>query len=1043
MAIAPSPDDNLIHGLSDFWVTFFRDSDRLRDVYEAQAVQYGQLYLDLLDAVLGVSLDHVPLFSRRYFKDFYVREDELIFSEGPSSAEDRWLHVSEDKLAGVAWLMNRVVAPTCVVEPGRDYVVTEGAVAFTVDPFSSERYAPFPVRTIDVSYPAAVRGTWAGARVGDTARYTPVGGRPLYARVKGVRGDYLLLDRYAPEFDSTSGGVLSVLRSPFDAVKAGVTVTPQPVAVTQITVTPVAATKRLTVAGADGSWVGTYIAVHDETVPSNSGFHRVNSIGASYVVTDAPGDFLPSVAQPAHRVDLGADYGVGPTASLEHTSIREGTLVVYGRAADGSGLEPGVDYATDLLTGKLRFLSAWDAASTATAAYEWDAVVAESSISGPSEFKQNYVATTREMSLWGADVRVDRDVLYENFGYLLGFKRDTSEQYRSFLKGVSQLYLLGPNAARFESALNVMAGYPVVREDGETLVTFDDGVESSGTGSVFDFREGRDATLSSGPSTFSSPTAGFVAGDEGAVLTVRAGTSTSRYTVTAILSSTSATISPSPTSATPVEWAYRHVSTRGRFVATASVFSSMDVGADLVISGARNARNNGAFRIAAVEGPNVVVLESPFGFADETSLAWALTKTRRVRVVTNKRTYDFPFGTPMRSDVTSDSALSFSAYEALTETFEVVSEQIDPTWWHSAYIPSDVLEEAEPARRYVSPLLVEHTFGAVDAPRFGDDDFYFGLDDEGQPPAARDGAGVWLGGQWVTAPEPLLPRDVGRYAIVRSPPFEGSFKIEGVLDDNVTMKLERFPPPEARAMTAPATINVRLPAILYRRPVSFIMMDRFLKRHAIAVKVHQDARVTPEFMSDAAQLVREARPSHAFVYMESLARMRDGVSLSETFRATILAGLTDSIPVVDTRWTWHPDAFVSYGDAYTYVDHTFAVAYPGGVYTTTLTPPAPYAMPYKYVFLDGRFTDATVTVLGHTRDLAEGADYTFNRATGVLKIMQGNAGTIHITTVSCFLRTRAPGDPLLDYETRVYFGGNDPSINAPGLSDRAISIRLS
>lgn len=1042
MAVTPSPDDNLIHGLSDFWVSFFRDSDRLRDVYEAQAVQYGQLYLDLLDAVLGVSLEHAPLFSRRYFKDFYVREDSLIFSEGASPAEDRWLHVSEDKLAGVAWLMNRVVAPTCVVEPGRDYLISEGAVAFTVDPFSSERYAAFPVRTIDVSYPTAVRAAWGGARAGDTARYTPLGGAPVYARVRGVKDGHLLLDRYLPEFGGSSGGTLSVIRSPYDAFKAGVTITPQPEAVYDVTVTPVEGAKKLTVAGADGSWVGTYIALRDETVPSNSGFHRVNSIGAGYVLVDAPGDFRASPAQAARRVDLGDDYGPNPSGVLEHTSIREGTLVVYGRAADGSGLEPGVDYVANLSAGTLRFASAWDATSTATASYAWDVVVAEASV-GPSDFKRDHVAQTREMSLWGADVRVDRDVLYENFGYLLGFKRDTSEQYRAFLKGVSQLYLLGSNASRFESALNVMAGYPVVREDGERLISYDDGVISSGTGAVFDFREGRDGALASGPSTFTSPTAGFVSGDEGSVLSARYGSSSARYTVTSVTSPTTAVVSPSPSNQTGVEWSYRHAAARGRFVSDAPAFSSEDVGSDLVVSGALNARNNGSFRIASVEGPNVAVLESEFGFADEASLAWRVTRTGEVRVVTDRRAYAFPFGTPMRADVTAGSGVTFSAYESLTEAFEVVSEQIDPTWWHRAYIPPDVLEEAEPARRYVSPLLVEHTFGAVDGPRFGDADFYFGLDDEGQPPVAREGAGTWLGGQWVTAPEPLTPRDVGRYAIVKTAPYEGSFKIEGVLDDNVTMKLERFPPPEAAGSTAPAVVTVRLPAILYRRPVSFIMMDRFLKRHAIAVRVHPDAKATPEFMSDAAQLVREARPSHAFVYMESLARMEDRLSLSETFAATIQAGLADEIAVVDTRWAWHPGSFVSYGDAYTYVDHTFTVVYPGGVYTTTLTPPAPYSAPFKYVFLDGRFTDATATVSGHTRGLAEGADYTFDRSTGLLKITRGDAGTIHFTTVACFLRIRAPGDPLLDYETRVSFGGNDPSVNAPGLADRAISIRLS
>lgn len=1043
MPVGPSSDDNLIHGLSDFWVAFFRDSDRLRSVYDAQAVQYGQLYLDLLDAVLGVSLEHAPLFSRRYFKDFYVREDEMMFVEGASLADDRWLHVFEDRLSSVAWLMNRVVAPTSVAEPGRDYEVREGSLAFTSDPFSSTAFSAFPVRTIDVSYPAAAKGTWDDVRVGDTARYTPVGGTSVYAKVRGVNGPYVLLDRYLPEFASASGGTLSVLRAPFDASKAGTSVTPQPVSVSDITVRAVGGTQDLEVTGAGPSWVGTYIAFSDAGAPRNGGFHRVNSVGSGVITVDSPGLFVDSSPQPARRVDYGSDLGVAPVAALEHTSIRPGTLSVYGRAASGEGLKAGVDYAANLFDGTLRVLSAWDPASSASAAYEWDLVVGEATFTDATGFLQDVVAQTREMSLWGADVMVDRDVLYQNFGYLLGFRRDTSEQYRSFLKGVSQLYLLGPNAARFESALNVMAGYPVAREDGEVFVSYDDGVSSSGTGSVTDYAENRDGTLVNATSRFTSATAGFVAGDEGAVITARVGTAVTRHTVTAVLSATSATVSPVPDDATGVEWSYRHAATRGRFVSTTPAFSADDVGADLVVSVARNARNKGTFRIASVEGPNVVVLESAFGFADETGMAWQVTRTREVKVTTNRRSYTLPFGTPMRSDVVDGSVTSFDAYEAFTEAFEVVSEQIDPVWWHHTYIPPEVLEEGEPNRRYVSPLLVEHVFGATDGPMYGDPDFYFGLDDEGQPPAARDGAGTWLGGQWVRAPETLNSRDVGRYVVVRSAPYAGSYLIEAVLDDNVTMKLERFPPPEAADETAPATFDLTLPAILYRRPVPFILMDRFLKRHAIAVRVSEHARATPEFMSDAAQIVREARPSHAFVYMESLARMQDELSLSETFHATITAGLLDSIPVVDTRWTWHPGAFVSYGDAYTYVEETTAIAYPGGAYSTTVTPTAPYAAPYRFVFLSARFTDATATVSGHTRGIAEGADYTFDKDTGLLVFSRGDAGTIHLVTVTCFVRTRAPGDALLGYETRVAYGGNDPSINAPGLADRAISIRLS
>lgn len=1041
MAVSPSPDDNFIHGLSDFWVTFFRDADRLRDVYEAQAVQYGQLYLDLLDAVLGISLEHVPLFSKRYFKDFYVREDELLFSEGSSDNEDKWVFVTEDKLFSIAWLMNRVVAPTTVLEPVLDYNVVEGAIGFVSNPFESQRFQTFPVRTIDVLYPAVAKGDWTGVKPGDTARYTPVGGLPAYARVKGVRGDLVLLDRYLPEFDASTGGTLSILRAPFDAVKTNSSITNQPQTLYAITVEPVPATKKLNVTGVDGSWVGTYIAVRDEAVPTNSGFHRVNSYGPGYVEVEREGNFQASATQSAQRVDFGEDLGANPVATLPHTSIREGTLVVYGRTFDGNGLVEGRDYVANLLTGELRIISAWDVLTLATASYEWDLVITEVTYSVPGYFTKNYVSQTKEMALWGVDALVDRDVLYQNFGYLLGFRKPTTEQYRAFLKGVAQLYLLGPNASRFESALNVMAGYPVVREDNEELVSFSDGVETTGTGAVFGFNEGRDGRLATSSSRFISSTAGFMYGDIGATITVRVGTGLKKYVISSIISTTTVEVSPTPVDAVDVEWSYWHGAVKNRFVSTAPSFTQDNIGSYLSISAARNARNNGVFRIIAVESPNVVLLSSEFGFNDETGFSWALTKTNKIAVVTNRRTYEFPFNTPMRTDLVVP--LKFTAYEALTEAFTVVSEHIDPTWWHHTYIPQEILEDSEPARHYSSPLFVEHVFGATDAPKYGDEDFYFGLDDEGQPPAAREGSAVWLGGSWMTAPEALVARDVGRYVVIKTTPFEGSFKIETVLPDNVTMKLERFPPPEAAAETAPVTVKAKLPALLYRRPTAFILMDRFLKRHAIYVRVDPRAHVSADFMADAAALVKEVRPSHAFVYLESLTQLKDTISLGETFHATLGAGLSDAIPVIDTTLNWLPTAFVAYGDAYTYVEHVFSISYPGGVFTTTLTPPAPYSAPYRYLFLSGRFTDGSVTVSGHTRSFAEDVDYTFDPLTGTLKINQGNAGTLHFSTLSCFLRTRNDGDALLDYETRVSFGGNDPTVNLKGMADRAISIRLS
>ena len=1073
MPAFPQDDQNFIHGLADFWTAFFRDSDRIRAAYRGQQIQFGQLYLDLLDATLGVSLDHAPLFSRRYFQDYYVREDLLTFVEGPSPADDRWIFVPDAVVAAVPCLMNRVIAPTCVVESPREYEVREGAVFFRENPLDAERYAPFPVRQVDVEFPAALRGEWGDAKPGDVFQFAVAGGTTVRVRVRGVHGNDLLLDDAPPELVAARDApvpvaTVRVVREPFDYAQSGNDVV-RPTAVVELAATPVAGTKTLNVAGADPAWANKFLAFVDPTAPRNGGFHRVNAAGAGVVTVDAPADFLPSAALTAYLVTFPDGVGDPASSELPHANIRPGTLVVNARRLQamgagypaGGGVVEGVDFEVDYGLGRVFYKSAWDPAQAAKASYEWDLVVAEETYTSEVvPFAFGLVRPMREMSAWAADVLVDRDVLYRNFGYLLGFRRPSSEAYRAFLQGVARLYLLGTSATRLETALNVMFGLPVVREDGEVLKGYDDGVAASSdataAGRLTDTNEGRDGELDAGSSTFASPTAGFLPDDIGATIVLRSAAGTREVVVTSVVSATVAVVSPTPgADEAGVVWSYTHVSITRRFtVSHASfAFTDEDLGADVVISGARNSRNNGAFRVIAVENPSSVRLESSWGFIDETGLSWKLTRTREQRVVTNRRTYRLPFGVPPSDAVADPDSIGsyrFVGYEALTNAFLVVSEDIDPTWWHKITIPEELLDDAgdDARRRYVSSQLVEHIAGAIDAPYCGDPDLYAGLDDEGRPGVRREGTGLWAGGPWLilNTDPPVAARDVGRYVVVSTPAFEGQYKILELRDDGATVKLERFPPPEAEGVPAPATVDVRLPDLLFRRTVAFVLMDRFLRRHAIAIRVDPSVAGNVELLNEAAALVREAKPAHLYAFIETSSDLVDAVSLGETLAVGLTATLNDAIAVIDNRIHATPDSLLEAGDAYTYVDQDFAVAYPGGAYTLMLTPGAPYAGPYRWRFIFGRFVVGTVTIDGHTRRLAEGSDYTFNRTTGELSIQRGNVGSLTFRARACFLRDRSGGATLLDFETRIAASGENPAGGASehpvALVDRPVSIRI-
>jgi hypothetical protein len=96
-------------------------------------------------------------------------------------------------------------------------------------------------------------------------------------------------------------------------------------------------------------------------------------------------------------------------------------------------------------------------------------------------FTATSVYRVRQLSLWVVDGLVDDERLYYVYGHYFGDKQPSSETYRAFIRGLMQLYVFGPNIARIESALNVMAALPVIRDDGEVLLGYDNGLDDNNT----------------------------------------------------------------------------------------------------------------------------------------------------------------------------------------------------------------------------------------------------------------------------------------------------------------------------------------------------------------------------------------------------------------------------------------------------------------------------------------------------------------------------------------------------------------------------------
>jgi len=169
---------------------------------------------------------------------------------------------------------------------------------------------------------------------------------------------------------------------------------------------------------------------------------------------------------------------IGLAATLVHTRLEHGSVLVYATVGGVNVIE-GVDYTVDYEGGIIRKLTAWDVSSINKVDYRWWAEVyplvgvpPKASTTGVCSAHTTERVT--ELAMWGVDTEIDRRILALNFATLIGVDEQAStESYRAFLRGIFQLYLLGPVLERVESALNLVLGLPVIRNDGEILDGFE------------------------------------------------------------------------------------------------------------------------------------------------------------------------------------------------------------------------------------------------------------------------------------------------------------------------------------------------------------------------------------------------------------------------------------------------------------------------------------------------------------------------------------------------------------------------------------------
>lgn len=859
-----------------------------------------------------------------------------------------------------------------------------------------------------------------------------------------------------------------------------------------------------------------YLAVPDD--PRHDGLYAANTPSAPGRVNvfGLPPD--ASLAATLHRVRYAGAVGERRAVlRVDHTHLAEGSVVVEARRAtrrvvlDDAGnpvvydaygaVREGVDYRVDAETGAVIVASAWDPTRPARVSYRWRLEVASAHLrwTGPYGAGNSYVPgdllthdgstlvvvephtsgvafdpsyyraldepaafdvdrVVREVGVWATDALLDEDRLYRNFGHLLGRRRPSSEAQREFLRAVSRLFLQGPSFPLIESALNAVAGLPLVREAGERLVAYADGVAARAeTGRLLDTMQGTDGALDPAASQFAAPSAAFDPTDVGATLRVVAGERVEVYAVAAYVSPTVVAVSPRPArAAAGLAWEARHAALTNRLrvdPAGGHRFRAEDVGTWVRLRG-RQPRNQGVFRVVTVDDAFTVELDTPYGFVDAADVPWEHSVEGAQVVRTDAREYRVPLGVPVRAplrDPANAGRLELAAFDPVSDAFAVVDYLTDPAWWHHVQIPRELFD-ADDATRTVTPALVEHVYGALDAPRYGDAGLQYGADDEGAVPEARPFVATWYGGDTLALAfsagvTGLQSTDLGSYLVVATPGFAGQYRVTRVDPTAGVVRLHAFPPPEARGVVPPVVLDGELPPILLRHAVAYVLMDKLLKFHCMQVRVHPSVQLPRDVVGDLVGIVGAARPSHVYVFVEAGTRFEEVVDLDEAFSMDVNRRFHDPLDAVDSAARYVEAQLLRYGDAYRFVDRsaTFAMSPGGSADLPTVLPAYPTAA--RSLVRVGFDPAARVG----SRMPCEGVDYDVDYVACKVSLRAGVVvvpSTVTIHYVDCIRRTVGPGGALDAGEVPVVYGGADPTVvrergGSPldaGFLDRAIEI---
>jgi hypothetical protein len=506
-----SKDGSLVNTLSSFWRRQFKDEGHLEGIYKAVEILLGQVYREMLENAQALSLEATPVFGRDYWREIFLVEAELDIRI--SGAVTQWAFPLDDDIVSFKYLQDRVTTPTRIFEEGKDFTVQrvdgQPEIVFTSEnPLETDSvpvafitrdeetvltgydaHVEYGVPNEHLSTSTLVRRAEINAR-NDVRRTLTIDGIRFETRKAGFyqgRSTWIYIPNGQFVRDEVVGRTLRGYHSDGSALIAEdrtISALARPdVLVVDSEYDSAFAVGALLGEGQvqlidpetfQPEHVGFTLELTDHENADNSGEYTIEAVnsGTEVLLTAA----LPFDSTTARVMTSVTRAGLVFSIPSAQTRVTAKYVGYWAFISDGSGNQKFFEIeslANPNASGFYQDVTVLDPDGVISS-FDTTGLSVSIRVQEPSAFRMAWELKTPEITrraqLFAPDITVDRRYLSERYGVLVEREQESSQAYKQFLQGVFQYFWVGPTHFAMKSALNTLAGFPVIESDGELLL---------------------------------------------------------------------------------------------------------------------------------------------------------------------------------------------------------------------------------------------------------------------------------------------------------------------------------------------------------------------------------------------------------------------------------------------------------------------------------------------------------------------------------------------------------------------------------------------